>query len=151
MRASQSDPAFKIWYAIKQNLQDHKGDAFFTSDVNGVEVPGGAEGVKTFSGTVISVDPPDRPTKVVLGVEDPTKPDATLEFSQPLPPDALNTIKVGAEDRLLRNCRRLYEGSLYADLQGSDHSWRQDNNARREPDARSDKKLDTSEAKSPQD
>jgi hypothetical protein len=90
----QSDPAFKIWYAIKQNLQD-KGDAFFTSDVKDVEVPGGAEGVKNFSGTVISLDPADRPTKVVLGVEDPTKPDATLEFSQPLPPDALNVIKVG--------------------------------------------------------
>lgn len=89
-----SDPQFKLWYAIKQNLQD-KGDTFFSSDVKDVEIPGGAEGVKTFSGTVISVDPPDRPTKVVLGVEDPTKPDATLEFSQPLPPDALNVIKVG--------------------------------------------------------
>ena len=89
-----SDPAFKMWYAIKQNLQD-KGDAFFTSDIKEVEIPGGAEGVKTFSGTVISLDPADKPTKVVLGVEDPTKPDATLEFSQPLPPDALDKIKVG--------------------------------------------------------
>jgi hypothetical protein len=89
-----SDPAFKMWYAIKQNLQD-KGDAFFKDSVDGVEVPGGAEGVKNFSGTVISLDPPDRPAKVVVGVEDPTKPDATLVFSQPLPPDALNTIKVG--------------------------------------------------------
>jgi hypothetical protein len=90
----QSDPAFKIWYAIKQNLQD-KGDAFFDSDVKETEIPGGAEGVKDFSGTVISLDPADAPTKVVLGVEDPAKPDATLVFSQPLPPDALNTIKVG--------------------------------------------------------
>jgi hypothetical protein len=90
----QSDPAFKIWYAIKQNLQE-KGDAFFASDVKEVEVPGGAEGVKTFSGTVISLDPADHPTKIVVGVEDPAKADATLEFSQPLPPDALNTIKVG--------------------------------------------------------
>jgi hypothetical protein len=91
-----SDPAFKIWYAIKQNLTDPtKGDSFFTSDVKDVEIPGGAEGVKTFSGTVISLDPADAPTKVVIGVEDPTKPDATLEFSKPLPPDALNVIKVG--------------------------------------------------------
>ncbi len=90
----QSDPPFKIWYAIKQNLQD-KGDAFFNSDVKDLDVPGGSEGVKTFSGTVISLDPADRPTKVSVGVEDATKPDAILEFSQPLPPDALNVIKVG--------------------------------------------------------
>lgn len=89
-----SDPPFKIWYAIKANLQE-KGDSFFNSDVKDVEVPGGAEGVKDFSGTVISLDPADRPTKVVLGVQDPATPDATLEFSQPLPPDALNVIKVG--------------------------------------------------------
>lgn len=91
-----SDPAFKIWYAVKQNLQD-KGDAFFTSDVKDLEIPGGGEGggPKTFNGTVISLDPADRPTKVVLGVEDPAKPDATLSFSEPLPAEAINTIKVG--------------------------------------------------------
>jgi hypothetical protein len=90
-----ADPAFKIWYAIKQSLQD-KGDAFFGSDIKDAEIPGGAEGVKTFTGTVISIDPPDKPTTVVLGVEDPTKGDATLLFSQPLPPEALtDKVKVG--------------------------------------------------------
>lgn len=92
----QSDPAFGMWYAIKQSLQD-KGDAFFESDVKDAEIPGGANNVKDFSGTVISLDPADRPTKVVLGVEDPTKPDATLEFSAPLPPEALDTVKVGSK------------------------------------------------------
>jgi hypothetical protein len=85
-----ADPAFKIWYAIKQSLQD-KGDAFFESDVKDAEIPGGAGGVKNFSGTVISLDP----TKIVVGVEDPTKPDATLEFSDPLPADASDQVKVG--------------------------------------------------------
>ncbi len=89
-----SDPQFKIWYAIRQNLQD-KGDAFFDSDVKGFEIPGEAVPSKTFTGTVLSLDPPDRPTKVVLGVDDPTKPDATLLFSQPLPASALDKIKVG--------------------------------------------------------
>jgi hypothetical protein len=88
-----AEPAFKIWYAIKQSLQD-KGDAFFDSDVKGAEIPGGTD-VKTFTGTVISLDPPDRPTKVLIGVEDPTKADATLEFSAPLPAEALNQIKAG--------------------------------------------------------
>jgi hypothetical protein len=89
-----SDPAFKIWYAVEQSLQQ-KGDAFFNSEVKDAEIPGGAEGVKWFKGTVISLDPPDAPTKVVLGVQDPKAPDATLLFSKPLPPEALNTIKVG--------------------------------------------------------
>ena len=90
-----SDPPFKIWEAIKQSLTGDQGEHFFTTDVKGAEVPGGAEGVKSFNGTVISIDPPDRPTKVVLGVEDPTKPDATLTFSQPLPASAIDKIKVG--------------------------------------------------------
>jgi hypothetical protein len=90
-----SDPAFKIWYAIKQSLTGDQGQQFFASNVKDVEVPGGAEGVKSFSGTVISIDPPDRPTKVVVGVEDPTKPDATLSFTKPLPAAAIDKIKVG--------------------------------------------------------
>lgn len=85
-----SDPAFKTWYAVKQNVQD-KGDAFFNDQVKGLELPGD-EGGKVFNGTIISVDP----SKVTLGIEDPTKPDATLEFSQPLPAAAMtDKIKVG--------------------------------------------------------
>ena len=90
-----SDPAFKLWYTIKQNLTGDQGDTFFNSNVKDAEIPGGAEGVKNFTGTVISMDPADRPTKVLLGIEDPAKPDATLEFSQPLPASALDKIKVG--------------------------------------------------------
>jgi hypothetical protein len=85
-----SDPAFKTWYAIKQNVQD-KGDAFFNESVKDFELPGEATPTKTFSGTVISVNP----SKVTVGVEDPTKPDATLEFSQPLPAAAMDKVKVG--------------------------------------------------------
>lgn len=85
-----SDPAFKVWYAVKQNTQD-KGDAFFNEEVKGYELPGESVPSKTFSGTVISVDP----SKVTLGIEDPTKPDATLEFSQPLPAAAMDKVKVG--------------------------------------------------------
>jgi hypothetical protein len=88
------EPAFKIWYAIKQNVQD-KGQGFFDSDVKDLEIPGPE--AKTFSGTVVSLDPADHPTKVLVGVEDPAKPDATLEFSQSLPAEALETVKPGAK------------------------------------------------------
>jgi hypothetical protein len=90
-----SDPAFKLWYTIKQNLTGDQADQFFNSTVKGTEIPGGAQGVNNFSGTVVSVDPPDAPTKVVLGIEDPATADATLVFSQPLPAAALDKIKVG--------------------------------------------------------
>jgi hypothetical protein len=88
----QSDPGFKVWYSIKQQLTGDNADSFFTQNVKGFEVPGGQE-AKSFTGTVISLDPPDKPTKIVLGVEDPTKPDATLEFDEAL--DVTPPIKVG--------------------------------------------------------
>lgn len=84
-----SDPAFKLWYSIQQSLTQPGGDQNWTQ-MKGAEVPGTqVEGVKNFSGTVISVTPPDKPTTVVLGVTDPTKPDATLVFSEPIPADAV--------------------------------------------------------------
>ncbi|HXE13817.1 MAG TPA: hypothetical protein VN633_16945 [Bryobacteraceae bacterium] len=88
----QADPALSLWYSLQQSLVGDQGDSFFTANVKDAEIPGGANGVKAFSGTVISLDPPDKPTKIVLGVLDPTKPDATLVFSDPIPATA---VKVG--------------------------------------------------------
>jgi tetratricopeptide (TPR) repeat protein len=90
-----SDPAFSLWYSIRQSLTGDQGEDFFNKSMKGAEVPGGANGVQNFSGTVISIDPPDKPTKVTLGVDDPTKADATLTFTKPLPASALDKIKVG--------------------------------------------------------
>jgi hypothetical protein len=89
-----SDPGFKIWYSVKQGLVD-QGDTFFNSTVKGFEIPGDSVPSKSFTGTVISVDPADAPTKVTLGIEDPAKADATLTFSKPLPAAALEKVKVG--------------------------------------------------------
>lgn len=90
-----SDPGFKLWYTIKTNLVGDQGQSFYNNSVKDTEIPGGAEGVKAFSGTVIALEPADRPTKATVGVEDPTKADATLLFSEPLPASALEKIKVG--------------------------------------------------------
>ncbi len=111
-----SDPAFKIWYAVKQNVQD-KGDAFFNDQVKDFELPGDAAPSKTFSGTVVSVDP----SKVTLGIEDPTKPDATLEFSQPLPAAAMDKIKVGEKIDFSGIADSYVKGSVHVDVQGPDH------------------------------
>ena len=90
-----SDPAFKLWYTIQTNLTGDNGDQFFASNVKDAEIPGGAEGVKDFTGNVISIEPADKPTKITLGVTDPNTADATLLFSNPLPASALDKIKVG--------------------------------------------------------
>jgi hypothetical protein len=90
----ESDPAFKLWYTIKTNLQGDQGESFFNSNVKDAEIPGKAvANVNTFSGTVISADPPEKPTKITLAVEDPTKADATLVFTDPL--NATTPIKPG--------------------------------------------------------
>ena len=86
-----SDPAFKLWYAIESQLKTDQGPAFFSSNVKDTEIPGGAEGVKNFTGTVISADP----SKVTLGVEDPAVPDTTILFSTPLKDTEAAKIKVG--------------------------------------------------------
>lgn len=86
-----SDPAFKLWYAIESQLKSDQGDAFFNSNVKDADIPGGAEGVKNFTGTVITADP----SKVTLGVENPTVPDTTILFSTPLRESEAAKIKVG--------------------------------------------------------
>jgi len=90
-----SDKAFALWYSIQQSLIGDQGQQFFDTNVKDAEIPGGAQGVQNFTGTVISIDPPDHPTKVTLGIEEPATPDATLLFSQPLPTSALDKIKIG--------------------------------------------------------
>ncbi len=90
-----SDPAFKLWYTVKTNLVGDQGQSFFDKSVKDTEIPGGAQGVKDFSGTVISLEPAEKPTKATVGVEDATKADTTLIFSEPLPAAALEKIKVG--------------------------------------------------------
>ncbi len=79
-----ADPALKMWYSIQQSLIGDQGQSYFDSQVKDAEIPAGAGGVKYFKGTVISMDPADKPTKIVLGVFDPAKPDATLTFEDPV-------------------------------------------------------------------
>ena len=90
-----SDPSFKVWYAIQQQLVGDQGESYFSNSVKGLEIPGDAVPDKSFTGTVISLDPANAPTKVMVGVQDPTKPDATLTFSKPLPAAALDKVKAG--------------------------------------------------------
>ena len=87
-----ANPDKKLWWTIQQALIADNGQSYFDSSVKDAELPGGANDVKMFKGTVISMDPEDKPTKVVLGVFDATKPDATLVYEEPV---TASTVKVG--------------------------------------------------------
>jgi hypothetical protein len=91
----KADPAFALWYTLKTNLVGDQGPTFFGNSVKDTEIPGGANGVKSFTGTVLTVEPAEKPTRVTLGVEDPAKADTTLIFTTPIPASALTKIKVG--------------------------------------------------------
>lgn len=89
-----NDPSFKLWWTIKTSLTAADGQNFFNNTVKDAEIPGTAvPGVTSFKGTVISVNPPDKPTTITLGVEDKSIPDATLTFSEPINP--VDPIKPG--------------------------------------------------------
>jgi hypothetical protein len=91
----KADPGFGLWFAVKTSLTGDNGPAYFTSNVKDAELPGGANGVKTFSGTILTVEPADKPTRITVGIEDPAKADATLLFTTAIPAAALTKIKVG--------------------------------------------------------
>jgi len=91
----KADPGFGLWYALKTSLTGDNGPAYFAGNVKDAELPGGANGVKTFSGTILTVEPAEKPTRITVAIEDPTKADATLLFTNAIPAAALTKIKVG--------------------------------------------------------
>lgn len=78
-------PDLALWKNIKTALTASDGAAYFGNGMKGAMLPGGANGIQKFTGTVISMSPATRPKSVVIGIEDPNVPDATLKFETPLP------------------------------------------------------------------
>jgi len=83
------DPMLNQWYGIQQSLAGDGAQAKFDSDVKDAGLPGGD--VPFFKGKVISAEPADKQTKIVVAVWDPAVADATLLFDDPL----LTPVNVG--------------------------------------------------------
>jgi hypothetical protein len=47
-------------------------------------VPGGAENIQKFKGTLIEARPAARPKELILGLADPTAPEVTLKLDSPI-------------------------------------------------------------------
>lgn len=82
---AKAHPDLALWNTIKTALMAPDGQSYFDSSMKGAMLPGGANGVQKFKGTVISMEPAVRPKTVVIGIANATTPDATLKFAAPLP------------------------------------------------------------------
>jgi tetratricopeptide (TPR) repeat protein len=72
-----SNPQLAVWMGLKQALTADNGEQYFESTLKGAAVP-------KLKAKVISQKPERRPTTVVVGIEKPDQPEATLKFESAL-------------------------------------------------------------------
>lgn len=82
--AAKANPAGALWKGIREQLQAADGEKYFESSMKGALLPGGANGVNSFSGKVVSMEPATKPKTVVVAIENAAG-DATLKFETALP------------------------------------------------------------------
>jgi hypothetical protein len=80
----QSNPQLALWLNLKKVLAADGGAQYFDTNMKGTLVPGGAEGIQDFRGTVLSATPPFHPKQLVVAISDPATPEATLKLDTPL-------------------------------------------------------------------
>ena len=73
-----------LWKRIKTELTGDNGSAYFETSMKDAALPGGAEGITKFKGTLISMTPPVRPKELELGIENASVPDVTLKLDSAL-------------------------------------------------------------------
>ncbi len=84
--AAAANPMLNMWTKLlKENLLKPDGDMFFEMSMKDLLVPGGANGVMKFKGTIVSMEPATRPKEIDLAIEKPGVTDAKLIFDMPLP------------------------------------------------------------------
>ncbi len=95
-KLAKDNPSLAMWKTIKDNLVAPNGDMYFES-IKGALIPGGANGVKKFSGKLISSKPELKPKELVLAISDDTTPEVTLKFETALPGKADPGTVIGFE------------------------------------------------------
>ncbi len=87
----KTNPVLALWVGIKRELTGPNGQGYFENSLKNAHIPGpegievGETKVRKLKGTVVSVDPPKRPKKLVLGLSSPNMSEVTLVFENPLP------------------------------------------------------------------
>jgi tetratricopeptide (TPR) repeat protein len=83
-KAAKADPQAALWKSIKDQLTADAGQQYFDTSVKGAALPGGANGVTKFKGTLISQKPALNPKELVLGITSPDTQEVTLKLENPL-------------------------------------------------------------------
>jgi len=80
------NPMMTLWVkTLKENLVKPDGDTFFDMTVKDALLPGGANGIMKFKGTIVSIAPATRPKEIQLAIEKPGVADAKLVLEMALP------------------------------------------------------------------
>jgi tetratricopeptide (TPR) repeat protein len=74
---AKDNPSLAIWLNVKEQLKGPEGAKYFEDQFKGTAPP-------AFSATVISMEPENKPKKIVVGIEKPDVPEATLIMGEPL-------------------------------------------------------------------
>jgi len=88
----KADPQLALWLSLKKVLTGEGGQQYFDGNMKGSLVPGGAEGVQTFRGTLLAAKPAAKPKELVVAVADSSTPEATLKLDTPL----TGAVEIGA-------------------------------------------------------
>src|SRR6266851_443040 len=70
----------ELWLVIKASLMAPDGEEYFENSFKGAMVPGGADGVTMFIGTLLSAEPEAQPSVLVVAISDGTTPEVTLQM-----------------------------------------------------------------------
>src|SRR6266851_1392340 len=70
----------ELWSVIKGSLMAPDGEEYFENSFKNAMVPGGADGVTMFIGTLLSAEPTAQPSVLVIAISDSTTPEVTLQM-----------------------------------------------------------------------
>jgi tetratricopeptide (TPR) repeat protein len=83
-KAAKADPQLALWKSIKDQLTADSGQQYFDSSMKGAALPGGANGVTKFKGTLISQKPALNPKELIIGITKPDTQEVTLKLETAL-------------------------------------------------------------------
>ena len=69
-----------LWTVVRASLVAPDGDDYFKENLKGTMLPGGAGGISVFTGTLLSAEPAEQPSVLVVAISDSTTPEVTLQI-----------------------------------------------------------------------
>ncbi len=83
--AARANPMLALWKRIRTELQSDTGPAYFENNMKGAALPANVNGVAKLKGKIISMVPATKPKEIIVAIENPNVPDATLRLDSALP------------------------------------------------------------------